>query len=174
MAHQERKPMSGLKMFTIGISIFLFFSLGSLAILVAISPKPPELSQEEKDALVAAKLAANDLMDSFVVSTSIYSDSIGTPNLKMTLKNTSELTIDGIEVMMNFANNFDEPVTRLNQGNTSLYIAQSQETIVPGETWTGSWNLALYESATKITNVRVYRVHYSDGTTMERYFPPSE
>ena len=113
-------------------------------------------------------------MDSFVVSTSIYSDSIGTPNLKMTLKNTSELTIDGIEVMMGFTNNFDEPVTRLNQGSTSLYIAQSQETIVPGETWTGSWNLALYESATKITNVRVYRVHYSDGTTMERYFQPSE
>ena len=174
MAHQERKPMSGLKMFTIGISIFLFFSLGSLAVLVAVSPKPPELSQEEKDALVATKLATNDLMDSFVVSTSIYSDSIGTPNLKMTLKNTSELTIDGIEVMMGFTNNFDEPVTRLNQGSTSLYIAQSQETIVPGETWTGSWNLALYESATKITNVRVYRVHYSDGTTMERYFQPSE
>mgnify|MGYP001584859452 CR=1 FL=1 len=166
--------MSGLKMFTIGISIFLFFSLGSLAVLVAVSPKPPELSQEEKDALVATKLATNDLMDSFVVSTSIYSDSIGTPNLKMTLKNTSELTIDGIEVMMGFTNNFDEPVTRLNQGSTSLYIAQSQETIVPGETWTGSWNLALYESATKITNVRVYRVHYSDGTTMERYFQPSE
>lgn len=161
-------------MFTIGISIFLFFSLGSLAVLVAVSPKPPELSQEEKDALVATKLATNDLMDSFVVSTSIYSDSIGTPNLKMTLKNTSELTIDGIEVMMGFTNNFDEPVTRLNQGSTSLYIAQSQETIVPGETWTGSWNLALYESATKITNVRVYRVHYSDGTTMERYFQPSE
>ena len=160
-------------MFTIGISIFLFFSLGSLAVLVAVSPKPPELSQEEKDALVATKLATNDLMDSFVVSTSIYSDSIGTPNLKMTLKNTSELTIDGIEVMMGFTNNFDEPVTRLNQGSTSLYIAQSQETIVPGETWTGSWNLALYESATKITNVRVYRVHYSDGTTMERYFQPS-
>ncbi len=166
--------MSGLKMFTIGISIFLFLSLGSLAVLVAVSPKPPELSQEEKDALITAKLATNDLMDSFVISTSIYSDSIGTPNLKMALKNTSELTIDGIEVMMGFTNNFDEPVAKWNQGSTSLFVAQSQKTITPGETWTGSWNLAAYESATKVTDVRVYRVHYSDGTTMERYFPPSE
>ena len=166
--------MSGLKMFTIGISIFLFISLGSLAIIAALSPKPPELTQEEKDALLAAKLATNTLMDSFVVSTSIYQDSIGTPNLRMTLKNTSEKTIDGIEVMMGFTNNFDEPVAKWNQGSTSLFIAQSQETIAPGTTSTGSWNLAAYESATKVTNVRVYRVHYSDGTTMERYFPPSE
>lgn len=166
--------MSGLKMFTVGISIFLFISLGSLAIIAAVSPKPPELTQEEKDALVVAKLATNDLMDSFVVSTSIYQDSIGTPNLKMVLKNTSEKTIDGIEVMMGFTNNFDEPVAKWKQGNTSLFIAQTQETIAPGETRTGSWNLAAYEAATKVTNVRVYRVHYSDGTTMERYFPPSE
>lgn len=174
MAHQERKPMSGLKMFTMGISIFLFISLGSLAVIAAISPKPPQLTQEEKDALVAARLATNDLMDSFVASTSIYSDSIGTPNLKMVLKNTSEKTIDGIEVMMSFTNNFDEPIAKWNQGSTSLFIARSQETIAPGASETGSWNLVAYDSATKITNVRVYRVHYSDGTEMERYFPPSE
>ncbi len=166
--------MSGLKMFTLGISLFLFLSLGSLAVLVAISPKPLELTQEEKSALIAAKLATNDLIDSFVVSTSIYQDSIGTPNLKMVLKNTSEKTIDGIEVMMSFTNNFDEPVTKFNQRSTSLFIAQSQETIAPGKSSTGSWNLAAYESATKVTNVRAYRVHYSDGSTMERYFPPSE
>lgn len=160
-----------MKKFVIGLSVFLVGSLGFLAI---ITPKAPELTTEQKTAIEAEKLAANVLMDSFVVSTSIYQDSIGTPNLKMVLKNTSEKTIDGIEVMMGFTNNFDEPVTKWKQGNTSLFIAQSQETIAPGETRTGSWNLAAYEAATKVTNVRVYRVHYSDGTTMERYFPPSE
>ena len=166
--------MSGLKMFTIGISIFLFVSLGSLMVIAALSPKPPELTQEEKDALVAAKLATNELMDSFVASKSIENNIIGTPELHITVKNTSDKAIDGIEIWASFYNNFDEPAGEWGDSSDNTLLVRSQQVIEAGDSKTLYWNLAAYESATRVTNVRVYRVHYSDGTTMERYFPPSE
>lgn len=162
------QSMSGMKKFVLGLSAFLVVSLGLLAILAANTPKPPELTQEQKDAVTAAKEANNAAMDAFVVSSGIYQDSIGTPNLKLVLKNDLEKTVDGIEVKMYFTDNFDEPVGQWSRSTTEAFIAQSQETIEPGATRSAYWNLAVYDRATKITNLKVIRVHFTDGTEITR------
>lgn len=121
------------------------------------------------DAQKQAEEALDQMLNGIIVSTSIYPDSIGTPNLKITFNNNLEKTIDGIEVMMNFTNNFDEPVGKWDRNVEEPFIAQAQETITPGSTKSVYWNLAVYESATNVTNIQVIRISFTDGTELTRY-----
>lgn len=100
-----------------------------------------------------------------IVSSKITKDSIGTPILNLTIKNTSKKTIDALEIDANFFDNFNEPAGKFGVGDNSI-IATSQEKIAPGETMTRSWNLAVYDSATKVDGVKIKRLHFTDGETI--------
>lgn len=100
-----------------------------------------------------------------IISAKIIKDEIGTPNLHLTLKNTSKKTIDALEIDANFYDNFNEPAGKFGVGDNSI-IATSQEKIAPGETVTRRWNLAVYDSATKVDGVKIKRLHFTDGETM--------
>lgn len=100
-----------------------------------------------------------------IVSSKITKDSIGTPILNLTVKNTSKKTIDALEIDANFFDNFNEPAGKFGVGDNSI-IATSQEKIAPGETVTRSWNLAVYDSATKVDGVKIKRLHFTDGSTL--------
>lgn len=124
-----------------------------------------EQAQAEQEAAEEqAEEAKRAMLDSLITSTSIYDDAIGTPNLRINFKNTSEKTIDGIEAIVYLRNNFDEPVGEWNRKVDEPLTVRTQDTIVPGGTNSSTWNLALYDSATKVYATRVIRVHFTDGT----------
>jgi hypothetical protein len=100
-----------------------------------------------------------------IVSSKIVDDSIGTPNLYITVKNTSNKTIDALEVDAYLFDNFDEPAGEFGRGS-NLIIGTYQEKIAPGASYTGQWNLAVYEMATKVKDLKVRRVHFTDGTLL--------
>lgn len=100
-----------------------------------------------------------------IVSSKITKDSIGTPILSLSIKNTGKKIIDAIEIDALFYDNFNEPAGKFGTGDNSI-IATSQEKINPGETITREWNLAVYDSATKVDGVAVKRVHFTDGETL--------
>lgn len=123
-----------------------------------------EAQAEQEAAEEQAKDAERALLDSLIASTSIYDDAIGTPNLRINFKNTSDKTIDGIEAIVYLRNNFDEPVGEWNRKVDEPLTVRTQETIAPGGTNSSTWNLAVYDSATKVYAARVIRVHFTDGT----------
>lgn len=156
-----------MKKFVIGLSVFLVGSLGFLAI---ITPKAPELTAEQKAVIEAEKLATNALLDSFIVSAKIENNSIGIPELHMVVKNTSEKTMDGIEITTSFYNNFDEPAGEWGDSNDNSLLVRSQDVIAPGDSEPMYWNLTAFSGATKITKAKVIRVHYTDGTEITRQY----
>lgn len=167
----KKQPMSWMKKFVIGLSVFLVGSLGFLAI---ITPKAPELTAEQKAVIEAEKLATNALLDSFIVSASIENNSIGIPELHVVVKNTSEKTMDGIEITASFYNNFDEPAGEWGDPNDNSLLVRSQDVIAPGDSEPMYWNLTAFSGATKVTKAEVIRVHYTDGTEIARQYPSED
>lgn len=103
-----------------------------------------------------------------IISEKIANDSIGTPILKVTVKNTSKKTIDAMTIMTSFLNNYDEPVGKFGARDKDYFAGLIQEKIAPGSTYSSEWNLAVYETATKATGTEIYKVHFTDGTTLSQ------
>lgn len=155
----HKKGWTGLQKFIVGIVVFTAASLGLLAILAANAPKPPTITQEQIDA-----------MDNLVTSISFYKDSEGTPQVKLSFKNTFDKTIDAIDVRFypqNAAGEYLE-FTKFGGDEPMPYVFWSQQTITPGKTETDDSNFLLYPTATQAKNVEVIRVHFSDGTEITR------
>ena len=103
-----------------------------------------------------------------IVSSKIINDSVGTPILHVTIKNTSKKTIDAMTVITYFLNNFDEPVGKWGQKSADPFAGILQEKIAPNGTYSSEWNLAVYDTATKATGTEIYKVHFTDGTTLSQ------
>jgi hypothetical protein len=100
-----------------------------------------------------------------IVSSYISHNSIGTPELNVTVQNTGDKEIDAFKIQAICYNSFGEKTG--NNSGVFNGIAQNK-TIKPNN---GSnmyspftWNLALYENTTK-ADVTITEVHFTDGTT---------
>lgn len=101
-----------------------------------------------------------------VVKTSVTSDAIGTPVANVTVKNTSQKTVDAFKITIKTFNNFGEPANGFLTDNTYDGISQDGR-IAPGASYEASWTLYNYDTTTKI-EATPYQVHFTDGSTWEQ------
>lgn len=106
------------------------------------------------------------ITDAKITSSKITKDSIGTPILDISVKNVSSKTIDAVDIEAFFLNNYGEPISEWNSKTERAFNGTIQEKISPNETFPASWNLAVYDNATKVKRVRITRIHFTDGTTI--------
>ena len=123
--------------------------------VASISPTPSDTDKKTMEALAQAQL----------INPTIQMDSIGDPELHVTVKNASSKAIDGIVISGSFKNNFGEPVTSF--GDTDGFHANDQTTMQPGASKTDTWSLFGYTNATKISDIKVVRIHFIDGTNVQ-------
>lgn len=123
--------------------------------------------QAEIDRKNIEQAAAVETLKKITLTHSIAKNSIGTPELHVSVKNGTDRTIDGLELHTSFQNNFGEPVGKWGSAQESVFSGQSQEIIRPGKVVTLEWNLTLYEATTKAAPPIIDRIHFSDGTTIE-------
>lgn len=122
--------------------------------------------------IIGGSANANDIakrtLDSLsITSVKIVENSIGTPELYITVKNNGTKTIDAFTFAADLYNNFDEQLGEWNRGSNEPYLGLSQDVIQPGATNQGRYNLTLYDQATKAKNPRIIKVHFTDGTGAE-------
>lgn len=122
--------------------------------------------------IIGGSANANDIakrtLDSLsITSVKIVENSIGTPELYITVKNNGTKTIDAFTFAADLYNNFDEQLGEWNRRSNEPYLGLSQDIIKPGATNQGGYNLTLYDQTTKAKNPRIIKVHFTDGTGAE-------
>lgn len=115
---------------------------------------------------------ANDIakrtLDSLsVTAIKIEENSIGTPQLYVTVQNNSKKTVDAFTIAVDLYNNYDEQLGEFNRPSKEPYRGISQTTIKPGAVYQERFNLAVYDHTTKAKNPRIIKVHFTDGTGAE-------
>ncbi|BBI33339.1 stalk domain-containing protein [Cohnella abietis] len=126
------------------------------------------LVKEEKDAQAAKlkkELQANKNKPLKVNDVSITYNSISVPEVNLEIKNLTTKTIVAYEMRVSCYDDFDRPVKRfLSSSNLYLGISQNNK-IASGEYQTDTWTLNLYDLTTKVKNVTITAVKFSDGTS---------
>ncbi len=123
----------------------------------------PTVSGSSDQALVVTKVQEASPLE--VVSTSVTSDSIGTPKANVTVKNISTKIVDAYKVHIKTFNSFGEPANGFLTNNNYDGISQDIK-VAPGKTDSSSWALYNYDTTRKI-EAAPYQVHFTDGTTWE-------
>ncbi len=102
-----------------------------------------------------------------ITSVKIVENVIGTPELYVTVKNNGTKTADAFTFAVDLYNNFDEQLGEWNRRDNEPFLGISQATIKPGTIYQDRFNLAVYDQATKAKNLRIIKVHFTDGTGAE-------
>lgn len=90
-------------------------------------------------------------------------DVIGSPLLTLAVVNSTTKNIDAFEFDCKVYDTFDRPVYRWGtQDNTYKGIIQNIK-LVNADDYT--WNLAAYSLASKVKDIKIKSVHFTDGTT---------
>lgn len=101
---------------------------------------------------------------------------IGTPELTILVMNTSGKDIDAFEFEAKLFDSFDRPVNKLGTDSNifrgiaqNLLLSKDDPTYSLDYPWDAfTWNLALYDLATKVKDVKIMKVHFTDGTIWNR------
>lgn len=125
----------------------------------SIEEKPEEHKQETK----AEEPEEATPAPVEIIKTVVKEDSIGTPNVTLTIKNTSSKDIDGIKVEIKTFNNFDEPVNAL-FSNDNTFKGIYQDNLPAGATKPASWALYNFNKTTK-AQPTIVSVHFTNGTS---------
>lgn len=164
----RHKIISTLLFVFIGIPMLAAFWDAALSDISSNNNNGQPKSEAASDEAVAKQEADARKFDQIVITdSSIKEDIIGTPEWHVTIKNNTDKTIDGVIVQGFFKNNFDEPVGQFNSKSAEAFRGQIQETIKPGASFPAVYNLAVYDSTTKVENISVVKVHFTDGSTIE-------
>ncbi|MDF2524228.1 MAG: hypothetical protein K0R31_1869 [Clostridiales bacterium] len=102
-----------------------------------------------------------------IVDVMLSEDLIGTPQIAISLKNSSDYDIDAFDIKVRCYNNYDELVR--GYGVEDYYNGTSQDIVIkPGETKDseGYWSLYGYDTATRF-EVAIVKYHTTDGNTNE-------
>jgi hypothetical protein len=128
-----------------------------------VEKKAAEYAQQIQAAAEEAKRPPVD-----IVAVNMTQNSIGTPEINLTIRNRSGKTIDGFQFAVDLYDNYDRAVNHYrssSDGNT--YGGISQEAIHPGGQADWVWTLYGFDLATKYKNLRIRSVHFTDGITWE-------
>lgn len=98
-----------------------------------------------------------------IIKYKLMENEIGTPVIVLTYKNDSNKTIDALTFSVDCYDNFNEPVNKISGGNT--YTGIAQEILKPGKRTVDSWTLYLFDNATKVSQPKITKVHFTDGST---------
>lgn len=123
-------------------------------------------SSNNSNSSVQEKKEPQKITQAEITSAKIVDDSIGTPILHISIKNKTAKTIDAIDIEAYFSNNYDEPIGQWNTKKEDPFHGTIQEKIAPNGTFSSQYNLAVYETATKVKSARIMRVHFTDGETI--------
>lgn len=107
------------------------------------------------------------LNDLSIVSSRIVTNSIGTPEWYVVIKNTGKKTVDAYSVAGDLYDNFDTPVGKFNSTSGNTFSGISQDILKPNASEEDVFNLAVYDHATKVKNPKITRIHFTDGTTVD-------
>jgi hypothetical protein len=126
--------------------------------------KPLEVSM-----LRLVKFNSNEIQG---YETGITENIIGTPELNLVVLNKSGKDIDAFEFECKLYDTFDRPVNKVgSKSNVFRGIAQNILLKSDGETYGAdypwdvfTWNLTLYENATKVKDIKILKVHFTDGS----------
>lgn len=130
-----------------------------------------QLVQAEKDAADAnlkKELAANKNIPLKIIEATVTYNSIGIPEVNLTTKNLMTKTIVAYEMSLRTYDDFDRKVNRwLSSSNLFEGISQNNK-IASGSYNTDTWTLNLYDLTTKVKNIKITAVKFSDGTTWKQ------
>lgn len=118
-----------------------------------------QLSEEQKD-------LHEKISEIQIVSSTVTPNGIGTPILELIIKNNSKNTVDALDFEAWLYNNYDEPVGEWNIAKNKPFRDIIQEKIAPGASGTFTFNLAVYDQATKAEDVTITKVHFTNGETL--------
>lgn len=122
-------------------------------------------NKDESNANLKKELQANKNKPLKVTSAEITYNSIDVPEVNLTIKNLTTKTIVAYQMKVSCYDDFDRPVNRyLSSSNLFKGISQGNS-LTPGESQTDTWTLNLYDLATKVKNVTITAVKFSDGTS---------
>ena len=126
-----------------------------------------QAQQVEQETQKNAQMEANKevLSKVEVVSKKVY-DSYGFTHLWVKIKNNTWKDIDALELLATFKNNFGEPVKE-KISNDEGFKWRFQELIKSWKTIDLEVQLSLFDGATTVDQLSIYRVHFTDWTTVE-------
>jgi len=117
------------------------------------------------NAKLKKELSANHNIPLKVLSATVSYNSIGTPEVNLTVKNLTKKTIVAYRMNVRAYDDFDR---RANSWatNDNLFKGISQNnSIGSGSSQTDTWDLTFYDLATQVKYVKITEVRFSDGTS---------
>ncbi|MCY6372484.1 DUF5050 domain-containing protein [Clostridium ganghwense] len=98
-------------------------------------------------------------------TTVIVADSIGDPVANITVVNLSDKEIDAFKISFKCYDAFDKPVNKFLDNSNTFYGVAQNISLKSAEFDEYMWSLSLYDLTTKIKDIKVLEVHFTDGTT---------
>lgn len=123
-----------------------------------------QASAEASAKIEADKIKTETLSKIELLNPRIEMDIINMPELRVTMKNNTGKVVDGIVVAAKFKNNFGDPIS--GWGKDTFY-GNDQETLKTGTSKNDTWSLTGFSNATKVSDIKVVRVHFADGTDVQ-------
>ena len=85
----------------------------------------------------------------------------GYPHLDVTVRNDTGRDIDAYTISATFTDNFNAPLTATITGDAS-FGGVMQEKVPKGGSKYASWQLSLFQNATKVKTIEVTSLHFPD------------
>lgn len=119
---------------------------------------------EKKREALANELKDNKNVPLKVMSATVKNNSIGTPEVTVTVKNLTNKVIDAYELSFQCYDTYDRPVIGLGTKTNTINSIMQNIKVSSGKEVSGTVNLTLYDLTTKVKNVRITSAHFTDGT----------
>lgn len=103
-----------------------------------------------------------------IESASVVSNSYSYPDAKIKLTNLTEKRIIAFELSFSCYDAYNDPVNRSFSTSNRFYGKGTDVSIETGETYSFTWDLFSYSNTSKISNVKIDKVAFSDGTVWKR------
>lgn len=103
-----------------------------------------------------------------IVGSSVVTNSLNYPDAKIKLTNLTEKRIVSFELSFSCVDAYNDPVNRSFTTSNRFYGMANDISIYAGETYTFTWDLFSFSSTSKISNIKIDKVAFSDGTVWKR------
>ncbi len=114
------------------------------------------------------KLSKEQKCPLLIIESSVTFNSINTPIAQITFYNNSNKSVDAFEVDFDCFNAWDEPVNYYRYGKNAFRGFSQNIQIDEKDTKNLEWNLTGFNQTAKVKNVRIYRLHFTDGSIWKR------
>ncbi|RXZ79870.1 copper amine oxidase N-terminal domain-containing protein [Paenibacillaceae bacterium] len=125
-------------------------------------------AEQEQKAMLKQELVKNNYVPLKFSRSQISYNSIGYPEADISFRNVTEKTIVSFELTFDCYDAYGDKVNHL-FGNSNRFKAMASQTdMKSGASHTFTWSLDNYYRTAKISNIKVNKVAFSDGTVWKR------